>query len=405
MSLFQIFLIISIGFGIIGVLFIKRIYFGKYLIFSALYIISGIIARIISTNPSWAKSYLLLGLMTGAIVFIIPNYFDLRDIDLLEKTIIRSQYIVFPFSLYAFYMYYFKGGMPEEIKLFAGMSITLDPDTLLRGQASHQVRLMLPYSTPPVLSVAMAMCIILLLTNKHLFKKRIRNVLILLFSLIMVLTGSRTGMLGLALSLIVLFIQFFQYNFKIKKWHIFAIAALFVSVAAFFLYGRNITYISKMIMRFSKFSFLEDRHVLVPLDGLIIWFSSLETFLFGIGLGSSINIIGKHTYLPPYFLNSFVTLFTERGILGVFIVYMLISLTISLIKSKRKSLLLRQSNMGICLMTGLFCCIFYEALNCYLLIFVIAVSFMEDRCAILKADITRLIGGILGEHYSHHTHL
>lgn len=71
-------------------------------------------------------------------------------------------------------MFYTNGGVPNHLDLFGGFYIDLDDDTLTRGQAASLLRLMLPYSTPPVLSLVMAMCVIMLLSNKDLYSKIMR---------------------------------------------------------------------------------------------------------------------------------------------------------------------------------------------------------------------------------------
>lgn len=391
LSLFQISLMFTIFIGIVGIVVRGKIYSGKYLGFTIVYFISSILAWAISTNPSWAKSYLLLGLMTAALVLIISNYFEVEDISLLEKTIVRSQYIVFPFSVYSIIAFYLQGGLPNKINLFAGMSIYLDDDSLLRGQASSQIRLMLPYSTPPVLSVAMAICIMILLTNKSLYKTEIRRLLICLYGLVLFFTASRTGMVGLGLAIVIVILRnFLRSKRKIKTRHI-AITTLGVVLVGVVLFvTRNSTYVIKMIRRFSNFDIMNDRHFLVPLDGLIIWVDSLKNFILGIGFGSSFNMKGAHTFLPSYFLNSFVTLVAERGVLGLSLIVMLISLTRSLFKQANIDKMNRVNrhfdSLGLSLLTGLLSCIFYEALNCYLLVFVIAISFMADRARTLRKE-------------------
>lgn len=396
LSLFQISLIFTMLFGLVGVIMKGKIPIGKYLTFTIIYFISSILAWAISTNPTWAKSYLLLGLMTATMVFIITNYFGINDINLLERTIVRSQYIVFPFSLYSIIMFYQRGGLPNTVNLFAGLTIHLDNDTLLRGQASSQIRLMLPYSTPPVLSVAMAMCIIILLTNKSLFKSGIRRLLIVLYGLVLVFTASRTGIVGLGLVIIIFLFRNMQMKGHFKAGHILAGISGVLLLGVAFSLVKNSTFIVKMLRRFSNFNIMSDRHFLVPLDGIIIWGSSLRNFIIGIGLGSSLNIQGAHTYLPAYFLNSFITLLAERGLLGLIIIIILISLTRSLLKQSKAGLIIEGNDycdsLGLSLLTGLLCCIFYEALNCYLLIFVIGISFMAEHESSLNKAIIPVEG-------------
>lgn len=395
LSLFQISLILTIFLGIIGIAVRGNIYTGKYLGFTIVYFISSILAWAISTNPSWAKSYLLLGMMTAAIVLIIPNYFEADDISLLEKTIVRSQYIVFPFSVYSIIMFYLRGGLPNQINLFAGMTIYLDNDSLLRGQASSQIRLMLPYSTPPVLSVAMAICIMILLTNKSLYKTGVRRVLICLYGLILVFTASRTGMVGLGLAIVITILRNLLHSKgTIKISHVAGTALGILLVGVVLFATKNSIYMIKMLRRFSNLDIMNNRHFLVPLDGLIIWVSSLKNFILGIGFGSSINMTGVHTFLPVYFLNSFVTLVAERGLFGLSVIFMLVRLTRSLFRQAQLDEIDGVNryfdSLGLSLLTGLLSCIFYEALNCYLLVFVIGISYMADRAKLFRKESEQL---------------
>jgi hypothetical protein len=145
---------------------------------------------------------------------------------------------------------------------------------------------------------------------------------------------------------------------------------------------QNVDYLTKMFTRFMAFDFVQDRHFLVPLDGILIWIDSLENFILGIGTGSSVNITGAHTFLPAYFLNSFVTLVVERGFLGLCIIMLLIFLTKNLFYKAKMNKDETSESVVFCLLTGLLSCIFYEALNCYTLVFVLAISFLADQYSI-----------------------
>lgn len=215
----------------------------------------------------------------------------------------RSQYITFFMSLYSVYKFYFGGGIPEQINLGAGFFIDLGEDYLLRAQAAGQIRLSMPFATPPVLSVVMAVVIIILIFNKDLYKKMERILLIGCFSIIMLLTGSRTGMAALVIALgLNLLFSLKPVSLKNIKREYVALIGIIIIGSALFLYRfSNSVYFIKLLNRFALTNVMEDRHLLVPLDGLIIWISSVKNFIFGIGFGSSINMMGAHTFLPPYF--------------------------------------------------------------------------------------------------------
>lgn len=348
---------------------------------AVLWAVSSILAFITSINPSWAKSYLLLGLMSTFIFLLIPAFFGEENINLLLKTLIRSQYIVIPFSILNYVLFYNVPFMPEEIPLGAGMSIHLGQDALDRGTAGGEMRLMLPYATPPVLSIVMAMCITMLIFSKDLFHKYTKIALIFIFGTILIFTGSRTGMMGLLLIL-----PFLVFNGDLKKilstlpikWRVLVLILCFTLI--FVLIDNN--YFQKMIVgRFSSVDnggIDDDRHYLVPLDGFLIWIKSLSNFIFGIGFGSSAYMKGDHTFLPPYFLNSYITLLAERGLLGLVILLRLVKYLVRLYKERfmySKNIIAFIYSV----LVGMSSCFFYEGLNCYFLIFALAVSFVLPK--------------------------
>lgn len=380
LTIFQIILIITWIVSTINLLQQRYLIVGKYLIFALIFAASSVVAFATSTYASWARSYLLLGFMAAFLVLIIPTLFGRDDIQLLEKTLIRSQYIVLPFSIYSFYMFYFKGGLPDHISLFAGLYIDLDKDTISRAQAASQIRLTLPYATPPVLSIVMAMCIVMLFVDKKMFTKKIRWILIITYTVVLVLTGSRTGMIALAILAVLAAFKWGLQDRTIETKQIVGIiVGLFVGIELF-AHIMNTTYMQKFINRFASVSLgslMTDRHFLVPLDGVIIWLSSLKNFFIGIGFGSSMNMQGAHTYLPPYFLNSFVTLVAERGVLGLLLVVMLIHLARRMMR-RYGEMESNEKAITLAYVVGLISCAFYEGLTSYFLIFVIAVAYVVD---------------------------
>ena len=381
LSIFQITLIVAGIVSLIAVVHMRYIKRGRYLSFTILWTLRSFLAFNTSIYLSWAKSYMLLGLMSSMLIFLIPCLFDMSDITMFEKSLIRSQYITILFSIYSFYMFYYKGGIPNHVSLVGGMYIDLDTDTLSRAQAASQVRLTLPYATPPVLSIVMGMCIIILLFDKKLFSKIIRYVLLICYSVILVLTGSRTGIIGLVIVIMIIGISNWLNGKKISKKIMLLIPMISIGIAIFIIKGSSIEYIHKLFHRFSSVSIntlMFDRHFLVPLDGILIWIKSVKNFIFGIGFGSSYYMKGAHTYLPPYFLNSFITLIVERGIMGVILVIFLVRLGFRLYKHRNR-MTSGEKAVVYALITGFISCIFYEGLNCYFLIYLIAIAFIIDK--------------------------
>lgn len=382
LSIFQIALILT---GIVSALQLpgrlSRNSVNKAMSLSILWFLSNILAYTTSSNPDWAKSYLLLGFMSVFIFVVIPAFFDTSDKEILLKTLIRSQYIVIPFSIINYVLFYNIGIMPEEIPLGGGFIVELGEEALDRGSAAGEMRLMLPYATPPVLSVVMAMCIMILVFSKNLFNNYVKLALILVYGTILIMTGSRTGIMGIALTLPFLFFGGDLRSYIRKLPIVWILLSLIIAVVIVVVFSDN-EYIQKMIInRFSKVdtnSMDDDRHFLVPLDGILIWIDNIINFIFGIGYGSSINMKGAHTFLPPYFLNSYVTMVAERGILGLIIIIMLIR-KVKYLYKYRKLYDYNSRAYIYAFMAGLFSCIFYEGFNCYFLLFTIPISFIIEH--------------------------
>lgn len=383
LSPFQLMVLLT---GLVGLpyAFMRGLTNGLPMLVSVLWFFSSILAWQMSINPSWAKSYLLLGMMTTALFLIIPCTFSRKDIPRIERWLIRSQYIVIPFSIFTIIAFNAVGIMPDVIPLPGGMSITLDEESLARGTAAGEVRLMLPYATPPVLSIVMAMAMTLLLFNKDLFKNSIRWILIITYGAILVFTGSRSGIMGVIFLFLLLFLKgdFKHYIKKVKPGYL-VLGVLLLSVLVIILSQSE--YFQKMIIgRFfspDRADVSDDRHFLVPLDGLLIWIDSIENFFLGIGFGSSSMMKGAHTFLPPYFLNSFVTLLAERGIMGLMLVFLLIYLFVRLFRL-RKFMSQDEKALLYSYFVALASAMFYENFISYYVIFTIALSMMLYNCII-----------------------
>lgn len=377
LSVFQFFVILTGMAGFIVLIQKRKIKIGSYLLFSGLIFFSSILAFVLSTNKSWGKSYLLLGILQAMLTLLICNFFEFRELNVLLKAIIQSQYITILMSVYSVFKFYFVGGFPSRISLGAGFYIDLGNDFLQRSQAAGQLRVSLPFATPPVLSIVMVMVIIILIYNKDLYCRRKRMFLIGCFSVILLLTGSRTGLVALLLVLGLSYILSLKgISLKSVKKQYLLIGGIAIIAAALFLYRfAGSVYFTKLLKRFAIGNIMEDRHFLVPLDGIIIWLSSVRNFIFGIGFGSSINMMGEHTYLPPHFLNSFVTYVVERGIMGIILVFQILWLT-RLFKYTKKEENREFKSFYFSFLAALFSALFYETLNCYIIIFVFAIMFM-----------------------------
>ncbi len=392
-------MIITLFFCFIGMFKIKDLKINIYICFSFVAFLSSCIAWKISIYPSWANSYFLLGVLTALLCFFMPIYFAKEDIPSLLRALIRSQYITIPLSLYSAFCFYVKGGIPNKINLGLGCFIELDNALLIRAQASGHVRLTLPYATPPVLSVVMSLCIILLLFDTKLFCKVTRLILIVSYTIILILTGSRTGMVSMGIFLGIGIIKYLFSKRIISRKIVLFFLFTIVLILVFLINGSNIEYLQKYIYRFTvmldPIYLMDSGHITIPLDGLLIWVSSLKNFFIGIGFGSSYYIEGVHIQtLPPYFLNSYVTWVVERGILGVFLIILLF-----ILYNKCKKICSTKHDYA-CLyafIVSLLSALFYETFNCYFVIFVIAINFVRLNTH-KSGDVKN---GININHYSH----
>ncbi len=371
LSIFQIFLIFTFIMSIFGLGIIRRIKINNIgFLLVSIWAISSIIAYSISTYPQWAKSCCLVGLMTALFLFFMPIYFEKSDCDDIQKALIRSQYITILLSLYSYYLFYFSGGIPLTINLPLGMSIVLDREFILRAMASGQIRLALPYGTPPVLSGVMSICIAILITNKKLFPNYYRITLICLFSVILLFTGSRTGYISL---LIFLYMYFWNKNKITNKISVKTIfAGLIGLLVVLFVFSRKGDYVKLFLGRLSIQKILQDRHVILLEDAFHIWFGSFKNLILGIGFGSSINITDMKAGAAPYFFNFFATTIVERGILGLILSFLVIYISINSYKKYKKSKDNSIRALFGAIVTGMVAAFFYEMLTCYFMVIVLS---------------------------------
>lgn len=383
-SVYRLTLLLTTFIAIIYIIKTGKIRKGRYLYFLVLLSVSPL-AYYISTNKEWAFSFMLNDFMGILIVFLVSNFFCYKDKDILMKAFIQSQFFTIAFSVYSVVMYYFRGGIPQNISFLKIFSITLSEEFLRRGTISNQIRLSLPYATPPHLSIIMAIALCILFFNKKLFEKRVRYILMLLFSIILLMTNSRTGIAaGLLIVLLSALIKF-NYKFNVRRI-IIIICGIAISFVALVLF--NIEYVDKLISRFIIKDITQDRHLLVPLEGILIWMSSLKNFVIGIGYGSSINLPGKYTILPPYFLNSFVTLIAEKGIIGLLLVIEFIRLFIvGLRKIRPKQLLGSLNAIWHAYLIAFTSFMFYEAKQNISIWIIISIIYMIDQRKYLSSEV------------------
>ena len=387
LSIFQMFLILTFIMSIIGLATMRKIRITSIGIsLAAIWTISSIIAYTTSTYPQWARSSCLVGLMTSFFFFFMPIYFEPRDSDSIQKALIRSQYITILLSLYSYYLFYFAEGIPLTINLPLGMSIVLDRAFILRAMASGQIRLALPYGTPPILSGVMGICIAILVTNKKLYPNHYRITLICMFAIILLFTGSRTGYVA-----VFFFVALYFLNSKKKRFSsktIFAgIEGILVAISIFI--WKN-DYVRLFLGRLNIQSILRDRHFILLEDAFRIWIGSFRNFFIGIGFGSSINMNDMKAGTAPYFFNFFVTTIVERGILGLTLSSLMIYITFNSIRTYRKSRNDSYRALYAAIITGMVGALFYEMLTCYFVVIVLSTWLIINKTELNERGVNNI---------------
>lgn len=327
-SPFHVSLFLTFSLAVINILMVRKLTKGFHLVITTVILLSSLLSYSISNYKEWAMGFLLNDFLGIAMIFLIVNYFFDFETDKILKALIRSQYLTILCSVYFIFMYYGLGSVVNHINLLNVIEMNLSEAYLERMSFGNDLRLSFPYSTPPRLSVVMSVAIFILWTNKQLFSKSARIILLFSFLSILFFTFSRTGVLALVV------VMALWKVFKIKEWFNFKsllVASCFIVGSLIILY----LYPPEVIERFQITNFTENRHLLVPIEGLIIWTSKLQYFLFGTGFGESMGLVGKYTYLPPYYLNSYVTLLAERGFLGILILFIYIYPLIYFLRKKK----------------------------------------------------------------------
>lgn len=282
--------------------------------------ITAIMSYFVSTEPKYAFSEMLNELSGVMIIFVIITQFDENDTDILLKQFVRSAYAGIPFAIVSWFVLFRNPSQLENVCSMGGLfKVDITEELII---SCNHMRLTLPYSSSPAYSGVLAATIVILLCDNTAYKPFHRNVLTIIFSLMLILTLSRTGWLALGIFVIIYLVRMSDAGRKTRL----VLTGVIVFACVFLSFAGDAEFLRKMLNRIiddgSKVSFWEDRHFLLPLEGLNIWCSDIKNFLFGIGYGSSININGKWTHIPYFFFNSYVTQIVAKGLSGVVIVCM-----------------------------------------------------------------------------------
>lgn len=322
MSLYRVTLIFALFTGILSCCMKGRIRVCDYisLPFIMIATVSMILSNLISTEPAYASSAMLNEMSGVIIVFLIVTLFDFNDTDILLKQFVRSAYIGIPFAILSWKFIFQNPAEIESICSFGGMFNLEITEELIAS--SYNMRLVLPYSSSSVYSGVLAITIAILICDNTMYKTVIRNILIIIFTLLLIMTQARTGMLALAVFVFIYILKTRDNQRKLKMILLCAVAMLCIILFI----GSDDDFVRKLLLRFNgneaNTSIFEDRHFLLPIEGILIWLSSVKSFLFGIGYGSCINFSGKWTNIPYFFFNSYITQVVAKGLLGVAIVGM-----------------------------------------------------------------------------------
>ena len=253
-------------------------------------------------------------------VFLIVTLFEFNDTDILLKQFVRSAYIGIPFAILS-WGFIFQN--PAEIESFCSFGGLFDFEiTEELVTSAYNMRLVLPYSSSSVYSGVLAITISILICDNTMYKTATRNVLITIFALLLIMTQARTGMLALAVFVFIYILKMSDQKRKSKMVLLCIVATLCIVLFV----GSDDDFVRKLLLRFNSnganTSIFEDRHFLLPLEGILIWISGVKAFLFGVGYGSCIDFSGRWTDIPYFFFNSYITQIVAKGLLGVAIVGM-----------------------------------------------------------------------------------
>ncbi len=298
-------------------------------------VVSAIVSAVISSEPAYANSAMLNEISGVILILLIVILFKYDDVDILLKQYVRSAYWGIPFAVFSWFVLFQNPGEAEIICQFGGlvkMDITEEFIT-----SCYHMRLMLPYSSSSVYSGVLATTIAILVCDNSMYKPVQRYLLIMVFSLLLVMTQARTGLFALA---VLLFIYILRMKDKNRKTKMLLLGGCAIICVVLFV-STDEEFVRKFLARFSNndsdASIFEDRHFLVPLEGIRIWLTDVKNFLVGIGYGSAINIQGKWTVIPYFFFNSYITQIVAKGLAGVWIVAMWIKTRMKMGRLFRKN--------------------------------------------------------------------
>lgn len=294
-----------------------------FLLFISLF--SLIIGAVQTKNPSVNSVPYIRNEIIGIIMmFIFINIYDYKDIKNLINSFLSSLLIVFVFNVYTYFYFFYNGSLLTEYPLVNDFSFFVKTKVTYHRFASGGIpRLTIPFAKPPHLAINVSFGLFILYFKLKFSKIKKKLDMLLFLFLIGLLLGSLTR--TVFVSVILTFVIYYSFEFfkkrkslRIKKKKLFfIISTIFVIfLVYFFLIPSSLK--EELYKRiYSTFSdSKENRHLLLIFEAIMLWTKSIKNFFFGIGIGNNPKD-GVFTNLPPAsFLNVYLTILAQRGIIG-----------------------------------------------------------------------------------------
>ncbi|MGF1586954.1 MAG: O-antigen ligase family protein [Bacteroidales bacterium] len=320
LSIYRVILILLV-FGFLFQALIRQRLLGRleFYLLIIFYVIGMFIGIVQSQRLGGFSAYFLNEIMGLSLVVVFVNIYSRDDITKLLKVFLLS--FVFPviISIYVYYVFFYEIRLVNTLPLSDILPFhkTIEFDTR-SFRSGFFPRLGLPYSTSPYLALVSSAFLFISFIYYSGIK---RFTLIVPILIIMIGTLTRTVIVSVFFTMIIYYL--FVLNdkgiklFIIKKRQIF----IFLGILLLFILVVNFVAFDALKERFtSKSNITEDRHYILYIEAFYIIAESFKNFLLGIGDGNVIFREGVYTYLPPDgVLNSYLTVFVHRGILGFFL--------------------------------------------------------------------------------------
>lgn len=330
LTLFRLFFILLVILFILKVLITSKIKFHKNLYILLIFLIFSLAIGSAQANMhnNYSIPFIRNEIIGILIIFIFFNIYEKEDLKYLLKAFIIS--LIFPllFSIYTYLYFISNGKILDEYPLVNRFSIFVSHSADYKRFSSYGVpRLTIPYAKPPFLALNVSFGLIILYFR--IFKFNLSNSFrekSLFLSFLIIVVGALTK--TIYLSVIVTFFLYFLYKIKVEKFikvkiNLKSVVLIIVGLALILILipSEIYTALGKRLAK-SFGNIEEDRHLLLIYEAFNFWLKDIKTFFIGIGIANN-PFNGKYTFLPPdSFLNIYLTILAQRGILGFFFTFM-----------------------------------------------------------------------------------